>query len=179
MDPADPFTLLGLEPRFDLDPAAIARAYLAAVARLHPDLAGGDPDAPARSAAVNRARAILEDPERRAGALLQRLGGPAKEADRSLPPGFLMEIMETREEIEAAIASRSAAEVSRWRSWADAQRLIYQKRIAGLFAAGAGPQTLTAIRTQLNAWRYIERLIEQLDPDYDPQRADFDAEASA
>ena len=32
---------------------------------------------------------------------------------------------------------------------------------------------LSEIRTQLNAWRYIERLIEQLDPDYDPNRADF------
>ena len=32
---------------------------------------------------------------------------------------------------------------------------------------------LAAIRRELNAWRYIERLIEQLDPDYDPARADF------
>jgi len=35
------------------------------------------------------------------------------------------------------------------------------------------PALLGEIRTQLNAWRYIERLIEQLDPQYDPNRADF------
>ena len=29
------------------------------------------------------------------------------------------------------------------------------------------------IRESLNAWRYIERLIEQLDPDYSPAEADF------
>ena len=35
------------------------------------------------------------------------------------------------------------------------------------------PEALREVRTRLNAWRYIERLIEQLDPDYDPARADF------
>ena len=31
-------------------------------------------------------------------------------------------------------------------------------------AANADAETLAGIRVQLNAWRYIERMIEQLDP---------------
>ena len=34
-------------------------------------------------------------------------------------------------------------------------------------------ESLAEIRIRLNAWRYIERLIEQLDPGYDPDVADF------
>ncbi len=91
-DPSDPFDILGIPPGFELNPAALGRAYLALAARLHPDIARGDPDASIRSAAANRAKAILENPESRAAALLARLGGPSKESDRSLPPGFLADI---------------------------------------------------------------------------------------
>ena len=31
---------------------------------------------------------------------------------------------------------------------------------------------LSQVRRELNAWRYTERLIEQLDPGYEPGRAD-------
>jgi hypothetical protein len=50
------------------------------------------------------------------------------------------------------------------------QRGEYEGRVARLFAQGA---ETVEIRRELNAWRYIERLIEQLDPNYDPGRADF------
>lgn len=172
----DPFDTLGLPPAFTLDAAQIDRAYLARSAALHPDVATGDPDAPRRMAALNDAKRTLEDPERRAIALLARLGGPAKEQDRSLPDGFLIDIMETREEIESAIQSGDPAQRRRWEAWAQAQRERAIHEVGAMFAAlgpPARPDQLRAIRTRLNAWRYIERFVEQLDPDYDPARADF------
>lgn len=181
--PGNPFQILGLEPTFHLNGGVLQRAYLKRIAALHPDHAGGT-EVPgdavdgeeADSAMLNRARRELEDPERRAGALLSALGGPAKEADKSLPDGFLMEIMETREAVEAA---STAQERARWRSWAAERRGAYTATVAKMFdeaMQASGVQratTLAAIRRELNAWRYIERLIEQLDPDYDPARADF------
>lgn len=177
-DDTDPFELLGLAPSFDIDAATLGTAYLALVARLHPDIAQGDAEASRRSAAANRARSVLEDPELRAGALLKRLGGPSKEADRSLPPGFLADILELREEIEAAQTSGDPLQVEKWRVWAATRRTEYVRQIADLFrrcntAAPDPAPLLKEVRMELNAWRYVERLIEQLEPGYDPAHADF------
>lgn len=173
----DPFTTLGLPARYDLEPRAIERAYLERAARLHPDLVGGDEDAAARAAAeLNRAKRTLEHHERRAIALLEKLGGPSAAQDRSLPDGFLIEMLERREQIESALASSDRAQVQRWEAWAADERARYRRRVGEMFDSlgeTPEPEALRAIRVQLNAWRYIERLIEQLDPDYDPARADF------
>jgi molecular chaperone HscB len=171
----DPFDLLGLHPRYDLDGAALQRSYLMRAAAVHPDLAGGE-DADRSAAALNKAKLILENPEKRAEALLMRFGGPGKSDDKSLPAGFLMSIMETREAVEEALVSKDPAQRAQWEAWAQEQRGEYQRRVASLFAAVGNSReaaTLRAIRHELNAWRYIERLIEQLDPDYDPARRDF------
>ena len=174
----DPFELLGVPATFDLTRERIERAYLAKAAALHPDAAG---DALAReaaerqSAALNHAVRTLRDRERRANALLSRLGGPAKDADRSLPDGFLAQIMETRMQIEADAGDAAARQ--RWEDWAEKERDAFARSVSAQFAAlaePAAPGPLSEIRRTLNAWRYIERLIEQLDPDDDPARADFE-----
>lgn len=159
----DAFTTLGLEPRFDVTGEAVERAYLRRAAAVHPDR--GDDDGVA-AAELNLAREVLANPESRANALLARLGGPGAGQDKSLPSEFLVEMMEVREAIEAARSD--AAESARWVRWADERRAEYVARLTGLFAAS--PPVLAEIRRELNAWRYIERLIEQLDPSYDPAR---------
>ena len=153
----NPFELLGLDPRFDLDRAELERAWLAQSALLHPDLGGRDADALAR---LNQARQDLADPERRAGILLSLLGGPSKEADRTLPPDFLAAMMQVQEAIE------SAEDPDHWRAWAENERqaIIEQVRVA--FAElddPPDPADLAAIRGRLNQWRYVERIIERLD----------------
>lgn len=168
-DRSDPFAVLGLGRRFDLTRAEIESAYLARIALVHPDVEGGD-DAVDLAAALNAAKRDLLDPERRAGALLALLGGPGKDEDKSLPDGFLGEMMGTREEIEDSLARDPSAR-ARWQSWAKGERGRYASRVGGLFAAT--PPSLCEIRRELNAWRYIERLIEQLEIGYDPGTADF------
>jgi molecular chaperone HscB len=179
MAEADAYDILGLRAAFDLDAGEIQRAYFARSAALHPDIAAGDPEAQRRMAILNSAKRTLDDPERRGNALLVRMGGPGRE-DRSLPDGLLVEMMEVREAIEDAMADegRRAAARAHWESWAEAQRKEAIGAVAGMFRSLADPpepDSLGAIRARLNAWRYIERLIEQLDPDYDPQRADFES----
>ncbi|MCL4743081.1 MAG: DnaJ domain-containing protein [Phycisphaerales bacterium] len=166
----DPFDALGLPARFELDEGTIRRAYLARVGAVHPDAAGGEG---AEASNLNEARATLSDPEQRANALLDRLGGPSKEADRSLPDGFLARMMAVREEVEADLASGGAEARARWEAWAVEQRREHERRVGAMFAGladGASADALRAIRTELNAWRYVERLIEQLDPQYDATR---------
>jgi molecular chaperone HscB len=163
---------LNLPRRFDLDRAAIEKAYLARAAQVHPDIgangppfedeAMGDPAA----AELNRARQDVADPEMRATVLLGLLGGPTKEQDRSLPDGFLMEMMDVREQMEAAKASGDRVALERWEQWAAAERESHIQSVGELFLGISSgepkPAQLQAIRKRLNAWRYIERMLEQV-----------------
>lgn len=170
----DPFTALGLPRQFDLDRDVLLTAWRRASAQAHPDRAGNDAEAARRTAQINDARQRLEDPESRANALLARLGGPTKEENNALPDGYLMEILELREEMEEAKAAGESLE--RFEKSAQEQRAQHIARVGEMFAAldeAPGEANLTTIRVELNAWRYVERMIEQLDPEYDPQRADF------
>lgn len=172
----NPFAVLGLPVRFDLDQGSIERAYLQKLASSHPDAGGGLTNPQVDAASLNHARAALLDHEQRAIALLEALGGPSSSACKDLPDGFLMEMMSKREEIEEEIQSQEDQARARWESWARDERASYRAQASTLFGGLSVPppqQSLKEIRTLLNAWRYIERLIEQLDPEYDPQRADF------
>ena len=161
----DPFSVLGLRPRFDLDPSEVERAFLQRVAAAHPDHAADDPlgsdDAEAAVARLSHARDTLLDAERRAVALLTRLGGADASADRSLPAGFLQEILEVREAVEAELAAEGEPARRRWGEWASARRQGHISRLQAWFDSASPP--LADVRRELNAWRYVERMLEQLD----------------
>jgi molecular chaperone HscB len=160
---SDPFELLNLEPRFDLDEAALERAYLTASAASHPDRFA-DPveqaDAADRSARINEAYRSLKNPEARAKGLLARLGGSPPGDDPPLPPNLLMQMMEDREDLEQAIANEDELALQRHRNWADEQRRGHLDRIAVLFTQA--PVDGREVQRELNALRYIERMLEQL-----------------
>lgn len=107
---SNPFALLGLSPAFDLDSAALQRAYLTAQQACHPDRfsrADGAlrQQAALRSVAVNEAYQTLKSPLYRAQALLAAQGiHVATERDTHKPsPALLMEVMEWREALEEGI----------------------------------------------------------------------------
>ncbi|MDX2131002.1 MAG: iron-sulfur cluster co-chaperone HscB C-terminal domain-containing protein [Planctomycetota bacterium] len=155
----DPFKVLGLPARFDLSRDEIERAYLARAAAVHPDLAGDEShDA---SSALNAARTTLASPLARAEVLLALRAGGVAPGDKSLPAGFLAEFMPLREEGEEALARGDRAEVERLRAWGMAERSRFSDVVRGLFAEPA--LDAARLRTTLNAWRYIERLLERLD----------------
>lgn len=168
-DVLDPFQILGLERRYDLDRATVQRAFLRRSMELHPDLAGAEDGDGGEAAELNRAKTTLESAELRADALLGLLGGTSKEADRALPPMFLQEMMELRETIEEDLASDREVAMTKWGAWAAERRREHERRVGELFQrvatqeGNARAATLKAIRIELNMWRYAGRLIEQLD----------------
>ncbi|MDX2146523.1 MAG: iron-sulfur cluster co-chaperone HscB C-terminal domain-containing protein [Planctomycetota bacterium] len=159
----DPFELLGVPARFDLDSQAIRRAYLARTQEAHPDRAGLDAQAEGVVAAVNEARRILDDPESRATALLRRVAPDATEWSKSppLPPEFLMEVMEIREEVDRAIADRDGEALQKWLAWAEDRRAASVDEARAGFAAGDRASHLKIFVT-LSQWRYVERLKETI-----------------
>ncbi|MEM1213381.1 MAG: Fe-S protein assembly co-chaperone HscB [Planctomycetota bacterium] len=156
----DPFAVFGLERGFELDAGALRSAMLRLTAQTHPDRYT-DPieqaEAAERSAAINRAYTELKDPERRARVLL-RLYGHAIDEKASPPPALLMEVMEVREQMEEAIASKDTAALARLRADAETQRGERLEAIAAAF----GRDDLEAVAGQLQGLRYVERMLEQM-----------------
>lgn len=180
LDTDNPFRLLAVNATFEIDEAELDRAYLRASAATHPDRFT-DPVEQARAAdraaAVNKAYRQLKDPEQRANTLLDMLGGPGPGDDKSLPDGLLLEMLEAREHMDEARANGDESELASLEAWAVGRRDETLRRIADHFAAllapdaPGDPAARNAIRTQLNALRYYQRMIEQIDPHYvDPER---------
>lgn len=168
----DPFDILGLPPTFDLDAETIRAAWLARCAHAHPDArppgGGAHPDAETlrASAALNNARRTLEDPERRADALLLRLGGPSREQEKGLPPALLAAFMEAREALDEAKAAGESGAIESSREWAEGRRHAHIEEVRRKFQAMGNaptPEALRAVRIELNAWRYATRMLEQID----------------
>ncbi len=156
---SDPFALLQLPSTFTLSPDALDLAWMRASATAHPD-AGGSVD---RAAQLNEARDLLGNPEKRANLRLNMLGGPDADQDQRLPDGFLMEMLELRETIDAEIEAEGPPATDRWQNWVDAEcRKAYTKITPVLDAESASEDARTEVRLVLNQVRYLERLREQL-----------------
>ena len=162
----DAFDLMGLVPGFALDEAELQRRFVALSAEAHPDRYL-DPieqaDAAERSAKINEAYRVLRDPALRAAALLQQQGAKDAGDEKALPPDLLMEVMEVREELERAAAAEDQVTLQRLRDWAEQRKTTHLEKIAELFAAGDDSvKTAKAVRLELNALRYAQRMLEQM-----------------
>jgi molecular chaperone HscB len=105
----DPFAMLGLPPRFDLDTPSIEARFRERSRELHPDRFANAPAAERAQAlvkarALNDAYQVVRRPQRRAEALLERAGLHIGDHEK-LDPAFLMEILELREELAEARAA--------------------------------------------------------------------------
>lgn len=159
----DPFALLGLTPGYDVDPAALERAFFERSKALHPDRVAGAPAAE-RVAALSRARALndayqlVKKPVSRAEYLLARAGVTIGDNER-LEPAFLMEILELREELAEARVAGELARVEQLQGAMKARRAEALGALPALFAA----EDLAAIKHRLIVLRYIHRYLEECD----------------
>lgn len=169
----DCFHRLGLPRRFVLDAAELERAYLAHSRAVHPDyhLTGASAALNASlelSAAVNEAYNTLRDPFVRAEHLLTLEGGPSASEQKQMPPAFLAEMLDAREEIEQARGNEAKTE-----RLASTFAERYDKlmgEVAGLFQQREGlpgndpnrANLLGRIRGLLNAAKYVRGLIRDL-----------------
>lgn len=165
MSEFDPFEMLGLPRRFAVDEQVLRQAFLKASAEHHPDRFV-DPieqaEAVETMSQLTDSYRVLSDPELRARALLARSGLELAEDKDKLPPALLMEVMEVREEMEDAIDSGNQAELDRLRNWANDQRAGYLDKLGQLFDGDLDQAKASAVRLELNALRYMQRMLEQM-----------------
>ncbi len=107
------FELFNLPQRFSIDQGALDRAYHEVQNRVHPDKFAAASDAERRVAMqwatrANEAYQILKSPFRRAAYLCELNGVDLQaESNTAMPPAFLMQQMEWREELDEAKGSRN------------------------------------------------------------------------
>ena len=157
----DPFALLGIAPSYDLDLAALERAFFERSKAEHPDRVAGAPAAErvaalSRSRALNDAYQLLKKPVSRAEYLLSRAGVTIGDNER-LEPAFLMEILELREELAEARAAGQLARVGELEAAMKARRADALDALPALFAAN----DFAAIKHRLIVLRYIHRYLEE------------------
>lgn len=160
--PADAFDTLRVEPRFDLDPKALAERQRTLSLALHPDRFAGRPSAERRLALeqamqVNSAYRTLRDPVTRAEALARRRGITLP-GETIMHPELLERAMERRELLsEAVLASDQQKQVELWRQ-AKAEQESEMGRLARLFE-DASPDA-GALGEMLASLRFLRRFIE-------------------
>ncbi|MEM7682202.1 MAG: iron-sulfur cluster co-chaperone HscB C-terminal domain-containing protein [Planctomycetota bacterium] len=176
---ADPFVTLGVPPRFDLLPNDLRARLLRKTAEHHPDRFP-DPDQQAEAqgqmSRVNAAFAELSDPLTRAHALIARLTGqPADPSSTPKPPAnLLMQVLDVRESIDEARDAGDDKELARQKAWVQGELDRRLAEVASAFATltpdgdahparlPANHPTLEAIRADLSAARYLQRMLEAI-----------------
>jgi len=123
----NPFDILGLPLRFDLDPQDIERRYRDLQRAVHPDRHTNAAPSTRRAAlsgavSVSEAYRTLRDDVSRAEALLSALGHPANPETAKPEPELLMEMMELRESLQEARVAGDARRVDGLRSRVAAER---------------------------------------------------------
>ncbi len=174
----DAFGLLGLPPRFDVEPEHLERAFFERSKELHPDRYATAPAAErvvalSKSRALNDAYQVLKKEVSRAEYLLAREGLTIGDNER-IDPSLVMELLEEREVLAEARQRNDLPEVERLQGSMRKRRRDALDRIKALFreAAPTGPTrlaTLTEIKGQLILLRYVERYLEECDAALDEE----------
>jgi molecular chaperone HscB len=165
----NPFTVLGLDARFDLDPQVIERAFFEKSKELHPDRFATAPAAERvavlqRSRALNDAYQIVKRPVARAEELLAQAGVTIGDNEQ-LDAGFLEEILELREELAAARVGGDTALIQRLEAEMRRRRTAAVAELGPLFTTRA----LADIKRTLILLRYLDRYLEECEAALDPE----------
>jgi molecular chaperone HscB len=147
--PADPFALLGLPRRFELEPGEIEGRLRDLSRRLHPDRFARKSPRERRhslewSTRVNDAVRALRDWRLRAAALLRLSGTDALAEGRTHDPEFLEEQLGWREAMALARADGDAARLAGIAERARARLGELEAEVAGLFRREDRPGSLGA-----------------------------------
>ncbi|KAJ2343490.1 molecular chaperone [Coemansia sp. RSA 2618] len=157
--------LVGAPPAFTVDLAQLRRNFLRLQQAVHPDSFTQRADverrlADAQSAWINHAYATLRDPLLRAHYMLELQGRGIGEEDQRADPELLGEIMEMREEIEAA---ETEAQIAELKQGNDEKAAATERALAEAFEAGdvEGAQHLTR---RLQFLRRVAQAIQGWEP---------------
>jgi molecular chaperone HscB len=161
MAPASKFAILGVPESYELSGDELDKKFRELSLRLHPDRFAKAPPAEriaalGKSSALNDAYRTLRSPVGRAEHLLELAGNPLGEGDH-VDQGFLMEILELREELAEARAAGDEAKLASLGAAMTARRDDALARLPVLFNEGH----LAEAKEALIALRYFQRFLDE------------------
>ncbi|KAJ1799629.1 molecular chaperone, partial [Coemansia sp. RSA 2599] len=162
--------LPGTAPTFAVDTGELRRNFLRLQQTVHPDSYSQREQiehklAESQSSWINHAYSTLKDPLLRAQYLLKLGGNEVSEEDKITDPGLLMEIMETREEIEMAATEQQMAGIKQGN---DEKIAAVMKDLQAAFDAGSVGrakqltnhlQYLRRVAQAVHAWEPGKRVV--------------------
>lgn len=166
----DHFALFGLTPSFVLDAQALDRAYRDLQAEIHPDRFAHAGDAEQRlaaqwSARANEAYQTLRDPFGRARYLLLLQGIDVLDARHTaLSPEFLMQQMEWREALAAAVSAADTAALDRLERQARDASARQLQRLEGLLDSA---HDYPAAAEVLRQYRFLDKFLADIGDAYE------------
>jgi len=165
-----PFALTGRAPQFALDAAALDKDLRTTMRFVHPDNFATAPEverqrAERASALLNGAYGVLVDPVERADWLVRSQGGPAENEQRAMPQAFLHEVLEWNEQLEEARAGSAQAGLRELQARLCEKRDQALANVARLLSPlpERGAPRLSEARSQLNAIRYFDRALSEIE----------------
>ena len=165
----DPFAALGIPRRFDLDLKAVEKTHRDLSRALHPDKyvgagASERKESLSKAVEVNEAWRTVRDPVKRAEALFSLAGIAVGETNEpKASSAFLMDMMEQREALAEARASKDEAAVSRLAAEIEQRKESVEKALAEGFSAADGDQEkLASVITKLGELRFYKRFLEEV-----------------
>jgi molecular chaperone HscB len=163
----DPFATLGIARAFDVDLAAVEKVHRELSRALHPDRyvgAGKSERASslAKAVEVNEAWRVVRDPIRRAEALLALRGVAVSDADgraaAKADPAFLMEMLEQREALSEAKASKDLEAVRRMAAEIEERVRGVERALSDGFARGEA----SALAGKVSELKFYRRFLDEV-----------------
>jgi molecular chaperone HscB len=161
----DPFAVLGIERRYDVDLAAVEKRHRELSRALHPDRYAEAGAAErrltlAKAVEVNEAWRVVRDPIARAEALFRLAGVPVGERVEPPPTSdLLMETMERREALAEAKAKMDLSAIDHLAGQADASRRVVEEKLGAAFARG---ENLAGLVPLLGELRFHRRFLDEV-----------------
>ncbi|MFX1672095.1 Fe-S protein assembly co-chaperone HscB [Paraburkholderia sp. A2WS-5] len=159
------FVLFGLPEQFALDADALAHAYRAVQAQVHPDRFAAAGEAQKRVAMqwatrANEAYQTLRDPLKRATYLLHLRGiEVGAENNTAMEPAFLMQQMEWREAIEDAVGAKNVDALDALAAELRDDERVRLAKLGALLDSGSNQPAAEAVRQLM----FVERVAAEVD----------------
>lgn len=166
------FELYSLPISFKPDLGAVKKQFYILSRQYHPDFFGGEDDGKKQevleiSAQVNKAYKTFQQPEELIKYILQLKGLLAEEEKYSLPPAFLMEVMELNEQVMELDKTDAQAKMLIEQSLNDLQNNIYEpvKAIITNYSEDSTTEEeLLQVKEYYFKKKYLDRIRGELRP---------------
>ena len=170
-DDLDHFKVMGLPHCFEIDSVELEDLYQRLTLEMHPDFFGAAPENQKRlseksSVMLNAAYSSLREPTSRARYLLSLFAREKNLQTDALPEGFLQEMFTLQEELDEMLESCDQSDLSKMNEDLQNRYASIESNYATLFknfkTSLDNTEILQQLQTQLNAERYLRRLLDRI-----------------